>query len=181
MRPLAAPSGDSRTSSLPMRKRASAAVSTSSSARVSGVWPCRLGAFFKPSRSTKCARKAPRLERIAEILRLAGHFSVAKLHDAHRVRRPPVAGPGSRFGDPEVAHADDPPHGEAFAVRLCRARRLDIVPPAQPLARLRIVEHRILAIDRVLRIEVVGVGRGPVAIQSCANVCISQAPPVREL
>jgi hypothetical protein len=36
--------------------------------------------------------RRPRLERIAEILGLAGHLSIEELHDAHGVRRPPIIG-----------------------------------------------------------------------------------------
>ena len=36
--------------------------------------------------------RRPRLERIAEILGLAGHLPIEELHDAHGVRRPPVIG-----------------------------------------------------------------------------------------
>ena len=36
--------------------------------------------------------RRPRLERIAEILGLAGHLPVEELHDAHGVRRPLVIG-----------------------------------------------------------------------------------------
>ena len=36
--------------------------------------------------------RRPRLERIAEILGLAGDLPIEELHDAHGVRRPPVIG-----------------------------------------------------------------------------------------
>ncbi len=36
--------------------------------------------------------RRPRLERIAEILGLAGHLPIEELHDAHGVRRPSVIG-----------------------------------------------------------------------------------------
>jgi hypothetical protein len=36
--------------------------------------------------------RRPRVERIAEILGLARHLPIEELHDAHRVRRPPVIG-----------------------------------------------------------------------------------------
>src|SRR5262249_40192257 len=49
--------------------------------------------------------RRPGLERLAEILRLAGHLSVAEFHDAHGVRRDAVIGE-HQFGDPEVALAD---------------------------------------------------------------------------
>ena len=43
-----------------------------------------------------------------------------------------------RFTDPEAARANDPPRCKAFPVRLRGARRLNIPPPADALARLRV-------------------------------------------
>src|SRR5207302_1257770 len=74
--------------------------------------------------------------------------------------------------DPEVARADYPPHCEAFPVRLRRARRPNLPPPADALARLRIFEHRVLSVNLVLRLEVVRIGGGPVAIQSRSNLSV---------
>src|SRR5215469_2852062 len=115
--------------------------------------------------------RRPWLKPIAEILGLAGHLPVDELHDAHRVRRPLVIGQ-DKFGDPEAARADYPPHCEAFPVRLRGARRLNVAPAADALARLRVLEHRILSVNLVLRLEVVGVGGGPVAIQGRSDVAI---------
>src|ERR1700722_7909520 len=109
------------------------------------------------------------LERIAEILGLARHLALAKLHDAHRIGRPPVIAE-NELRNPKVARADNPPHSEALFVRLHRSRRLNIPPPTDALARLRIFEHRVLLVNLMLRLEVVCVGRGPVAIQSRSNV-----------
>src|SRR6202030_4008025 len=80
--------------------------------------------------------RRPGLERIAEILDLAGHLPIKELHDAHGVRRPPVIGQ-NKFRDPEITRADDPPHRETFPVRLRGARELYLPPPADALARLR--------------------------------------------
>src|SRR5437763_4317538 len=113
--------------------------------------------------------RRPRLKRIAEILGLAGHLPIEELHDAHGVRRLPVIGQDI-FSDPEVARADYPPHCEAFPVRLRRARRADLAPAANALARLRIFEHRVLPVNLVLRLEIVRIGRSPVAIQSRSNL-----------
>src|SRR6516164_6545727 len=110
-----------------------------------------------------------RLKRIAEVLGLASHLPVSELHDAHGVRWPTVIGQ-DKFGNPEVARADYPPHGEAFLVRLRGARRLNVAPAADSLARLRVLEYRILSVNLVLRLEVVGVGGGPVAIQGRSNL-----------
>src|ERR1700730_19413285 len=113
----------------------------------------------------------PRLKRIAEVLGLAGHLPIFELHDAHRVRRLPVVSE-DEFGDPEVASAEDAPHGEALHARLCEARRLNIAPAADALARLRILEHCVLSVNLVLHLEVVRVGRSPVEIQSRSNLPI---------
>ena len=91
---------------------------------------------------------------------LAGHLPIEELHDAHGVRRPPVIGQDI-FGDPEVARADYPPHCEAFPVRLRGARRLDLPPPADTLARLRIFEHRFLSVNLMFQLEVVSRRRQP--------------------
>src|SRR5437879_9534811 len=109
--------------------------------------------------------RRPRRERIAEILGLAGHLPIEELHDAHGVRRSPVIGQDI-FGDPKVARADDPPHCEAFPVRLRGARQPYLLPPADALARLWIFEHSVLSVNLVLPLEITRIGGGPVAIQS---------------
>src|SRR5260221_5239863 len=76
--------------------------------------------------------------------------------------------------DQEVARADYPPHCEAFPVRLRGARRLNLPPPANALARLRIFEHCVLSVNLVLPLEVVRIGGGPVAIQSPSNLSVFQ-------
>ena len=47
---------------------------------------------------------------------------------------------------------------------------LDMVPPAYPLTGLRVLEHRVVAVNLVFRLEIVGVGGRPVAIQGRANI-----------
>ena len=89
------------------------------------------------------------LERRAEVLRLAGHLSVAEFHDAHCVKRHAVIAE-HQFGDPEVAVADDPLDGEALLARLHRSALLNLASAANAFARLRIVEHRILSVDLML-------------------------------
>ncbi len=59
-----------------------------------------------------------------------------------------------------------------FPVRLREARRLNVAPAADALARLRVLEHRILSVNLVLRLEVVRVGGGPVAIQGRSDVVV---------
>src|SRR5579872_202919 len=93
------------------------------------------------------------LERIGEILRLARDLAVDELHDADRIGRAPVVSE-DEFGDPKVARADDPPDREALPVRLRSARGLNVAAPADALARLRIFERRVLAVDLMLRLEV---------------------------
>jgi hypothetical protein len=60
---------------------------------------------------------------------------------------------------------------------------LNVAPAADALARLRVFDHRILAINLVLRLKVVRVGGGPVAIQSCSDIVVfhldSPFPPLR--
>jgi hypothetical protein len=73
---------------------------------------------------------------------------------------------------PEVGSAEYPPHCEALCVRLSKARRLNVAPAADALARLRVLEHRILSVNLMLCLEVVGVGGGPVAIQGRSDVVV---------
>jgi hypothetical protein len=73
--------------------------------------------------------RRPRLERIAEVLRLAGDLSVAEFHDADGVRRHAVIADHD-FADPEIAVADDPLDGEALLARLYRSALLDFVSAA---------------------------------------------------
>src|SRR5262249_45275130 len=55
----------------------------------------------------------PGLERIAEILSLAGDLSVAEFHDAYGVGRDAVIAQ-HELGDPDVTVADDPLDGKAL-------------------------------------------------------------------
>jgi hypothetical protein len=54
------------------------------------------------------------------------------------------------FGDPEVSAADDALNGEPFRARLFG-------------------QHRVVAVDGMLRVEVAGIGRGPMAIQRASQ------------
>src|SRR5271165_2586836 len=153
MRPPAAPSASIRTSILPMRKRASSAVSTGNSARSS----TRGGANVAPVSSHSLDPLRTRgsgLERVGKILGLAGDLAFDELHDAHRVRRPPIIGE-DEFRDPEIARADDAADRKALRVRLRDAGGLDVVPAPDALARLRVIEHRVLPVDVVLDIKLV--------------------------
>src|SRR5438874_564736 len=93
------------------------------------------------------------VEPVGEILCFAGHQSVAEFHDAHRVRRYAVIGE-HEFGDPEIAAADDSPDRKTLLVRLDCSALLNVVPAANPLARLRIIEHGILAVDFMFDVEI---------------------------
>src|SRR5271165_6299650 len=170
MRPPATPSDSIRTSILPMRKRASWAVSTGSSARSSA----RGGATVAPisSHSLNPTRaRGSRLERVGKVLGLAGHLAIQELHDAHRIGRSAVIRE-DEFRDPEVARADDAAHPEALRVRLSDARGLDVVPAPDALARLRVLEHCVLPVYVVLDIEVICVRGGPVAIERLSNLIL---------
>src|SRR4029077_3960488 len=71
-------------------------------------------------------------------------------------------------------------HREALPVWLGVARRLNMAPAADALARLRILEHGVLPVDLVLHLEVVRVGGSPVKIQGRSNFPVFHlAPPSR--
>src|SRR6202166_592488 len=105
-----------------------------------------------------------RVKPIGEILRFVGPQSFAKFHDAHRVRRCAVIGK-NELSDPEIAAADNPPDRKALLVRLDEPAFLNVVPAADPLARLRIIKHGILAVDFMFDLEIAGVRRSPMALQ----------------
>src|SRR5206468_8669842 len=99
-----------------------------------------------------------------DILRLVGRQSVAEFHDADRVGWYAVIGQ-DEFGDPEIAAADNSPDRKTLPVRLDESALLNVVPAADPLARLRIIEHGILAVDFVFGLEIARVRGIPVALQ----------------
>src|SRR3954447_6260193 len=105
-----------------------------------------------------------RLEPVAEILRLVRHQTVAEFHDAHDVRRHPVIGQ-HEFAHPEIVAADNSSNREALLVRLHEPALLDVAATADALAGLRIVEHRVLAINVVLGLEIVRVRSVPMALE----------------
>src|ERR1700742_2209551 len=108
MRPAATPSAKVRTTSFPMRKRASADVSTGSAVRFTTrrrlSVPSASAGSFNPRRA-----RGAGLERVGEILGFAGDLAIQELHDAHRIGRPAVIGE-NEFGDPQIAAADDTAH-----------------------------------------------------------------------
>src|SRR6266851_1527726 len=89
---------------------------------------------------------------IGEILRFVGHQPIAEFHDAHRVRWYAVIGK-YEFSDPEIAAADHSPDRKTLLVRLDGPALLNAVPAADPFARLRIIEHSILAVDFMFDLE----------------------------
>src|SRR5450432_120151 len=101
---------------------------------------------------------------IGEILGFVGHKSVAELHDAHRVGWYAVIAQ-YEFSDPEIAAADHSPDRKALFVRLEEPALLNVAPAADPLARLRIIKHGILAIDFMFDREVARVRSIPMALQ----------------
>src|ERR1700688_2343909 len=105
-----------------------------------------------------------RVEPIGEILGFVGQQSFAKFHDAHRVRRYAVIAK-YEFGDPEIAAADNSPDRKTLLVRLDESALLNVVPAADPLARLRIVKHGILAVDFMFDLEIGRVRKSPMALQ----------------
>src|SRR5262249_31500171 len=112
----------------------------------------------------KMRTRGCRVERIGEILRLAGYLSVAEFHDAHRIGWHAVI-TENEFRDPEIAAPDHSPDRKALLVRLDEPALLNVAPAVDPFAGLRIVEDSILAVDLVLDIEVVCVRSSPVALQ----------------
>src|SRR5258708_4067778 len=105
-----------------------------------------------------------RVKVIGEILCFVDHQSCAEFHDAHRVRWYAVIGK-HEFSDPEIAAADNSPDRKTLLVRLDEPALLNIVPAADPLARLRIIKHSILAIDFMFDLEIARVRSIPMALQ----------------
>src|SRR5258705_9189604 len=105
-----------------------------------------------------------RVKPIGEILRFVGDQSFAEVHDAHRVRWYAVI-VKYEFSDPEVTAADNSPDRETLLVWLDESALLNVVPAADPLARLRIIKHGILAVDFMFDLEIAGVRSIPIALQ----------------
>src|ERR1700758_1540442 len=102
-------------------------------------------------------------EPVGEKLGFVRYLPVTEFHEADDVRRPAVVGQ-YEFADPEIAAADNAPNREALLVGLDGSAFLDMAPAADPLARLRIIEYGILAVDIVLGLEIVGVGSSPMPL-----------------
>ena len=117
-----------------------------------------------PSSLDKMRTRGCGVEPIGEILRFVGHQSFAEFHDAHRVRRVAVIAE-YEFSDPEIAAAEHSPYRKTLVVWLHEPARLNVVPAADPLARLRIIKHGILAVDFMFDLEIVRVRSNPMALQ----------------
>src|SRR5882757_11276595 len=105
-----------------------------------------------------------RVKPLGEIFRFVGHQSFAEFHDAHRVGWYAVIGK-YEFGDPEIAAADNSPDRKTLLVGLDESALLNVVPAADSLARLRIIEHGILAVDFMFDLEIARVRSLPMALQ----------------
>src|SRR5580704_16080279 len=84
---------------------------------------------------------------IGEILSFVGNQSFPELHDAHDVRWCAVV-TEDKFRDPEISAADDSLNRKTLLVWLHEPALLNVFPAADPLARLRIIKHRILAVEK---------------------------------
>jgi hypothetical protein len=104
---------------------------------------------------------------------------LAEFHDAHGVRWYAVIAK-YEFSDPEIAAANNSPDCKALVVWLHEAALLNVVPTANPLARLRIIKHSILAVDFVLDLEIVRVRSIPMPLQRDSHGSIIHlALPIR--
>src|ERR1700722_10287205 len=113
----------------------------------------RRGRRLAPARAP-----AGRLERVREVLRLAGDLSVAELHDADRRDRALVV-EEHVLDDPQVTAAYRSPDLEASPGRVIPARLEHVPTAAEALAGLRVLELDVVAIDLALGGVVAGVGR----------------------
>src|SRR5436190_11846498 len=105
-----------------------------------------------------------RIEPFGEILRFTGHQPVAEFHDAYRVGGHAVIGQ-HEFSDPEIAAAGNSPDRESLRVGLDEPALLNVATAADPLARLRIIKHGILAVDVMFGLEIAGVRSIPMALK----------------
>src|SRR4051812_46277159 len=92
------------------------------------------------------------------------HASVAEFHDAHRVGWDAVIAQ-HKFGDPEIGAASHAPDRKALLVGLDGSALLNVAPAATALARLRIIEHGIVAVDVMLGFEIARIRSLPMALQ----------------
>jgi hypothetical protein len=96
---------------------------------------------------------------------------VSELHDAHSVGRLAVICQ-DEFGDPKITATDDASDSKPLLARLTGALVLYVTSTAGSFARLRVVQHRVLLIDTMLRFKIVGIGRRPMLIQCRTDLLI---------
>src|ERR1700679_1597747 len=121
---------------------------------------------FDPLRA-KCRGR----EWIRKVLCFVRNLVAPELHDAHGVGGLAVIRQ-DEFGHPKITTANDSSDGKPLVARLTGTLVLYVAPTAGSLARLRVVQHRVLAIDDVLRFKIVGIRRRPMLIQSRTNLLI---------
>src|SRR5882757_9958757 len=105
-----------------------------------------------------------RFKPIGEILCFVRHQSFTEFHDAHRVGWDAVIAK-YEFSDPEVAAPDHSPDRKTLLVGLHGSALLNVPPAADPLARLRIIKHSILAVDFMFDLEIARVRSSPMTLQ----------------
>ena len=92
------------------------------------------------------------IERIREVLCLAGNFAIAQLHDANRVDWPLIVA-DHVLGDLQVAASEHAPDGEAQHGRLVPAQGRHVMSAADPLTRLGIFYHDVIVPDLVCGVQ----------------------------
>src|SRR3954451_8092574 len=95
-----------------------------------------------------------RVKSIREILCFIGYKSLVELHDAHCVGWYAIIGE-YEFSDPEIIAANNSADRKTFPVWLNKPALLNIVSAANPLTRLRIIQHRMVAVDFMFYVEIV--------------------------
>jgi hypothetical protein len=98
-------------------------------------------------------------------------LSVLNVHYADRVGWDAVVAQ-YEFCYPEITAAQNSPDSETLLVRLQDAALLDVPPPSNALARLRVFEHCVVVIDFMLGIEVAFVGSFPMPLQGQSHVFV---------
>src|SRR3984885_4030304 len=97
-----------------------------------------------------------------------------ELHDAYRVGRLTVIC-NDEFSDPKITAANDSLDSKMLFARLTGALPLYVASTAGSLARLRVIQHRVLVVDEVFGFEIVGIGRRPMPIQCRTDLLIAHA------
>src|SRR5580704_5727765 len=119
-------------------------------------------------------------EWIREVLCFPRNLLAAELHDAHGVGRPAVIRE-DEFCDPKITAANDSSDAKPLFVRLTGALLLYVASTPGSLARLRVLQHRVLVINQMLRFKIVGIGRRPMLIECRADLLISRCGILRRL